>query len=84
MTVKLLTEQHLEFLRSKGGCTGLSGFIHVENHIVGDRMSWLIFVRLQGACFIVVLIKCSLFTCSLQSRHFNAVIISFIKTTKLH
>ena len=24
MTVKLLTEQHLEFLRLKGGCTGLS------------------------------------------------------------
>ena len=24
MTVKLLTEHHLEFLRLKGGCTGLS------------------------------------------------------------
>ena len=24
MTVKLLTEQHLEFLSLKGGCTGLS------------------------------------------------------------
>ena len=30
MTVKLLTEQHLEFLSLKGGCTVLSGFIHVE------------------------------------------------------
>ena len=30
MTVKLLTEKHLEFLSLKGGCTGLSESIHVK------------------------------------------------------
>ena len=30
MTVKLLTEQHLEFLSLKGGCTGLSVSTHVK------------------------------------------------------
>ena len=30
MTVKLLTEHHLEFLRLKGGCTGSSESIHVK------------------------------------------------------
>ena len=30
MTVKLLTERHLEFLRLKGGCTGSSESTHVK------------------------------------------------------
>ena len=30
MIVKLLTEHHLEFLCSKGGCTGLSKSTHVK------------------------------------------------------
>ena len=30
MTVKLLTERHLEFLSLKGGCTCLSESIHVK------------------------------------------------------
>ena len=30
MTIKLLTEQHLEFLSLKGGCTGSSESIHVK------------------------------------------------------
>ena len=30
MTVKLLTEHHLEFLSLKGGCKGLSESIHVK------------------------------------------------------
>ena len=30
MTVKLLTEQHLEFLNLKGGCTGSSETVHVK------------------------------------------------------
>ena len=30
MTVKLLTEHHLEFLSLKGGCTGSSESIHVK------------------------------------------------------
>ena len=31
MNNKLLTEQHLEFLRSKGGFTGTSASVHVKN-----------------------------------------------------
>ena len=31
MTVKLLTEYHLEFLHLKGGCTGLSESTHLRN-----------------------------------------------------
>ena len=30
MTVKLLTEKHLEFLRLKGGCKGSSESTHVK------------------------------------------------------
>ena len=30
MNIKLLTEHHLELLSLKGGCTGLSEFIHVK------------------------------------------------------
>ena len=30
MTVKLLTERHLEFLSLKGGCTGSCESIHVK------------------------------------------------------
>ena len=30
MTVKILTEQHLEFLSLTGGCTGSSESIHVK------------------------------------------------------
>ena len=30
MTLKLLTEHHLEFLSLNGGCTGLSESIHVK------------------------------------------------------
>ena len=32
MNIKLLTEQHLEFLSLKGGCTGSSESIHVKMH----------------------------------------------------
>ena len=44
MSVKLLTEHHLEFLSLKGGCTGLSESTLVKYHIVGNHMSWLIFL----------------------------------------
>ena len=30
MTLSLLSEHHLKFLRLKGGCTGSSGSIHVK------------------------------------------------------
>ena len=34
MTVKLMTEHHLEFLSLKGGCTGLSNCHIVGNHVM--------------------------------------------------
>ena len=41
MSVKLLTEHHLEFLSFKGGCIGSS--LHLSKcHIVGNHMSRLI------------------------------------------
>ena len=43
MTVKLLTEHHLEFLSLKGDCTGLSESTLVKiPHFVGNHMSRLI------------------------------------------
>ena len=38
MIVKLLTEQHLEFLSLKRGCTGSSESTLVKCHIVGELM----------------------------------------------
>ena len=39
MTVKLLPEQHLEFLSLNGGCTGSSESTLVKCDIVGNHMS---------------------------------------------
>ena len=39
MSVKLLTEHHLEFLSSEGGCTDSSESIHVKCHIVGNHVT---------------------------------------------
>ena len=39
MSVKLLTEHHLEFLSSEGGCTGSTESIHVKCHIVGNHVT---------------------------------------------
>ena len=44
MSVKLLTEHYLEFLRSKGGCTGSFEPNLSKYHIVGNHMSRLIFL----------------------------------------
>ena len=41
MIVKLLNEQHLEFLSLKGGCTGSSESLLVKCHIVGNHMPLL-------------------------------------------
>ena len=38
MSVKLLTEHHLEFLSLKGGCTGSSETTLVKKHIVGNHV----------------------------------------------
>ena len=42
ITVRLLTEHHLEFLNLKGGCTGSSESTLVKCHIAGNYISWLI------------------------------------------
>ena len=42
MTVKLLTEQHLEHLSLKGGCLGSSESTVVKIHVVKNQMSQLI------------------------------------------
>ena len=47
MSVKLLTENHLEFLSLKGGYTGLSESTPVKCHIVGNHMSMLIWVSMR-------------------------------------
>ena len=43
LNVKLLTEQHLEFLSLKADCTG-SCLLMLKCHIVGNLVSWLIYV----------------------------------------
>ena len=48
MTVKLLTEQHLEFLSLTRDCIGLSESIYVKCHIVRNHMSRLIFFLLRA------------------------------------
>ena len=53
MTVKLLTEQNLEFLSLKGGCTGLSESTYVKmphcrkSHVTSQIMLTLISQLLQ-------------------------------------
>ena len=49
MTVKLLTEQHLEFLSLKGGCTGSSESTLSKCHIVGNLMHWLNYHKIRKA-----------------------------------
>ena len=50
MSVKLLTENHLEFLSLTGGCAGSSESAHVKCHIVGNHMSQLILQSCQSLC----------------------------------
>ena len=42
MSVKLLTEHHMEFLSLKGGCAGSPESTLVKIHIVGNHMTRLI------------------------------------------
>ena len=50
MNIQLLTEHHLEFLRLKVGCTGLSESIHVKiphcwkSHVTAHIMINVIFI----------------------------------------
>ena len=41
MSVKLLTERHLEFLSLKGGCTGSPESTMSKCHIIGNHISLL-------------------------------------------
>ena len=49
VNIMLLTENQLEFLSLRRGFTGVSEYIHVKCHIVGNRMSRLI-------CFFILCI----------------------------
>ena len=42
MPVKLLTEQHLEFLSLKGGCTGSSE----STHVMLSRYAWVKVIKI--------------------------------------
>ena len=44
MSVKLLTEHHLEFLSLKGGCKARLSLHMSKCQIVGNHMHWLNFV----------------------------------------
>ena len=60
MSVKLLTEHHLEVLSLKGGCTGTSESTLVKCHIVGNHMSRLILLCNLSSAFVLVqlLVSC--------------------------
>ena len=47
MSVKLLTEHHLEFLSLKGGIQARLSLHLSKCHIVGNHMPWLVFYLLQ-------------------------------------
>ena len=60
MTVKLLTEHHLEFLRLKGGCTGSS-------ESTKSQIATLLEITCHGSYVYLLLFK--LFTRSIQSKY---------------
>ena len=45
MTLRLLTKHHLEFLSLKGGSEARMSLHLSKCHIVGNHMSWLIYIR---------------------------------------
>ena len=54
MTVKLLTEHHLEFQSLKGGCTGSSDSTLVEMpHCWKSHIIFFVLGFLLGLCFVV-------------------------------
>ena len=65
MSVKLLTEHHLEFLSLKGGCTGSSESTLIKMPIVGNHMSWLIYLFQLKATVLYIhpLSKAAALTC---------------------
>ena len=65
MTVKLLTEDHLEFLRLKGGCTGSSESTHdvkMPRCWKSDVMAFMFFfyLRLQEEVPVTLLSACQM------------------------
>ena len=54
MTVKLLTEDNLEFLSLNGGSTGSSDLHLSKYHIVGNHMEGSMIIHIIAASFIHV------------------------------
>ena len=82
MTVKLLAEQHSEFLSLKGGCTGLPESINVKTQHCWKSRVATHFCTFEGCLvlfLLTIIIKCYKFPCSIKSWHFSAVKIIFIK-----
>ena len=54
--VKLLTEQHFEFLSFKGGCTGSSESTHVKiphcwkSHVAGHKLALCMYLEISISC----------------------------------
>ena len=66
MTVKLLTEQHLEFLIFRGGCTGLTESTHVKM-----PPCWKYFVAAIGVAPITQLRTCVIKIITLKGGHLS-------------
>ena len=69
MTVKLLTEHHLEFLSLKGGCPGSSEYIHVKMpHCWKSHVAAQMLDRLNsGYSFMLTLRKLTCFNINLSN-----------------
>ena len=59
MTVKLLTEHHLEFLSLKGGCTGLS-----ESTLIKMPHCWKSHVAAQIISYAIIFVSYLIRLCS--------------------
>ena len=73
MSVKLLTEHHLEFLSLKGVCTGSSESTLVKCHIVGNNLPQLISKSEQRFLEIKKIYLCFLIygVCTLKNSQVN-------------
>ena len=77
MSVKLLTEYHLEFLSLKGGCTGWSESSHVKmphcwkSHVVAHLSSRPVFFQFLSGRFTQVLLY--LFRCFQSTKGYGFI-----------
>ena len=68
MTIKLLTEHHLEFLSLKGGCTGLSEFTHVKtphcckSHVVAQLCRYIITICIYTTSIPLIILQKDVWT----------------------